>query len=401
MKKFSRTKLYNELLTNTLKDLSEKYHVNYAKFSAFCHQNNIPIPGSKYRMYLKMNRDVTGLVEPLPTAKNDIIYFETEDDKDTDIASELKDLNDSQKIKQIEQVLANFKYSSKKPLSNKVKNFKKSVKEWEESNPGDIHTYEWYEGYSYEQKPKFMDNISSKEMPRLYRILDEIYLVLDQLGEEVKDDFTVIIGGKDEVPFDVLELKDRVKHEITKEEQKDLDEYEIDLKIRPYSAFKPRIRKYDHPYNGKLKIEFKDYPYHAYVKDTNKGQLEDKISEIIINFYKEYISVRNERLEREYEERKRKEEKERKNQKAKHVNDEKTRVKKLVTEAYDYQTAMRIRKYAAVISDGKYKDWALQKADWLDPTVAKDDEILKSRDYSKDLKEYLDDLLKIEDEYDW
>ena len=120
MKKFSRTKLYNELLTNTLKDLSEKYHVNYVKFSAFCHQNNIPIPGSKYRMYLKMNRDVTGLVEPLPTAKNDIIYFETEDDKDTDIASELKDLNDSQKIKQIEQVLANFKYSSKKPLSNEA-----------------------------------------------------------------------------------------------------------------------------------------------------------------------------------------------------------------------------------------------------------------------------------------
>lgn len=35
MKKFSRTKLYNELLTNTLKDLSEKYHINYAKFSAF------------------------------------------------------------------------------------------------------------------------------------------------------------------------------------------------------------------------------------------------------------------------------------------------------------------------------------------------------------------------------
>ena len=48
----------------------KKEHVNYAKFSDFCHQNNIPIPGSKYRMYLKMNRDVTGLVEPLPTAKN-------------------------------------------------------------------------------------------------------------------------------------------------------------------------------------------------------------------------------------------------------------------------------------------------------------------------------------------
>ena len=57
MKKFSRTELYNELLTSTLKDLSEKYHVSYHKFSAFCHQNNIPIPGSKYRMYLKMDKE--------------------------------------------------------------------------------------------------------------------------------------------------------------------------------------------------------------------------------------------------------------------------------------------------------------------------------------------------------
>lgn len=62
---------------------------------------------------------------------------------------------------------------------------------------------------------------------------------------------------------------------------------------------------------------------------------------------------------------------------------------------------MRIRKYAAVISDGKYKDWALQKADWLDPTVDRDDEVLGVRDYGEEFKEYLDDLLKIEDEYDW
>ena len=29
MKKFSRTELYNELLKNSLKDLSDKYHINY------------------------------------------------------------------------------------------------------------------------------------------------------------------------------------------------------------------------------------------------------------------------------------------------------------------------------------------------------------------------------------
>lgn len=352
-------------------------------------------------MYLKMNKDTTGLVEPLPAAQSDIIYFDTESNKKLDIENELKDLNDLQKTKQIEQVLNEFKYSSKRSLSSKVRTFKKSVKEWKEKYPNDEHKYEWYKWYSDEKKPKFMENISPKELPRLYRILNAIYLVLDQLGEEITDDFTVIIGGKDEVYFDIVELKNQVEHKITKKEQKALDEYERNLKIGRSWASKPRIRKYDHPYNGKLKLEFNDYPYHAYVKDADNGRLEEKIPEIIINFYKAYISVRDKRLEQEYEKQKKKEEKERKNQKAKHINDEKARVKKLVTEAHDYQAAMQIRKYASTISNKKYKDWVLQKADWLDPSVARNDEILGLRDYSNDLEKYLDDLLKMEDDFDW
>lgn len=65
-----------------------------------------------------------------------------------------------------------------------------------------------------------MENISPKELPRLYRILNAIYLVLDQLGEEITDDFTVIIGGKDEVYFDIVELKNQVEHKITKKNRK-------------------------------------------------------------------------------------------------------------------------------------------------------------------------------------
>ncbi len=141
MKKFSRTELYNELLKNSLKDLSDKYHINYNQFSSFCHQNNIPIPGPKYRMYLKMKRDVSNLIKPLPIAETDIIYFRTENE---DIKNELKELNDPLKIEQIEQVLAEFKYSSKKSLSSKVRNFKKSIQNWKKENPYDDHSYEWY-----------------------------------------------------------------------------------------------------------------------------------------------------------------------------------------------------------------------------------------------------------------
>ena len=400
MKKFSRTELYNELLKNNLKVLSDKYHIDYNQFRSFCHQNNIPIPGPKYRMYLKMNRDVSDLIKPLPAAETDIIYFQI-NDKNNHIKNEIKELNDPLKIEQIEQVLGEFKYSPKKPLSSKVRNFKKSIQSWKKNHPYNDRSYEWYKWYSDEHKPKFMDDISSKELPRLYRLLDRIYLIFDQLGEEVKDDFTIIIGGKDEVPFSISEYKDSVKHKITKEEQAELDEYEKDQMINPDLAFKPRIRKYDHPNNGKFKIKIDGYPYHAYIRDTNKGKLEDKISQIIIEFYKEYICVRNERLAREEAEQKEKEEKEKKIQRAECINAEKKKVQKLITEARDYKISMQIREYANTVEDSKYRKWILQKASWLDPTVHKEDKILGMRDYSKDLKEYLKDLQEIENDRYW
>lgn len=399
MKKFSRTELYNELLNNSLKDLSEKYHVNYNKFRSFCHQNSIPIPGTKYRMYLKMKKDVSNLIKPLPAAATDIIYFQPNDKND--IKNELKELNDPLKIEQIEKVLAKFKYSSKGPLSSKVKNFKKSIQNWKKEHPSNDYSYEWYKWYSNEQKPKFIDDISPKELSRLYRLLDKIYLVFDQLGEEVKDDFTIVIGGKDEVPFNITEYKDNIDHKITKAEQAELDRYEEDRIFNPDTAFKPRIRKYDHPYNGRFRIKIGDYPHYTYIRDTNKGKLEDKISQIVIDFYKEYIYVRKERIAREETERKQKEEKEQKIQRAERINTEKKRVQKLITEARDYRTSILIREYADMVKDSEYKDWILQKASWLDPTIHKEDKILGIRDYSIDLKEYLKKLLQTENDRYW
>ena len=133
-------------------------------------------------MYLKMNRDVSDLIKPLPAAETDIIYFQI-NDKNNHIKNEIKELNDPLKIEQIEQVLGEFKYSPKKPLSSKVRNFKKSIQSWKKNHPYNDRSYEWYKWYSDEHKPKFMDDISSKELPRLYRLLNRIYLIFDQLGE--------------------------------------------------------------------------------------------------------------------------------------------------------------------------------------------------------------------------
>ena len=59
--------------------------------------------------------------------------------------------------------------------------------------------------------------------------------------------------------------------------------------------------------------------------------------------------------------------------------------------AEDYDTACKIRSYiAAVEATGKGEEmkewiqWAKDKADWYDPTVAKEDELLGTREHYKD-----------------
>lgn len=316
MKKFSRNQIYNELLKSSLKELAKKYDVNYSKFSAFCHQDNIPIPNSKYRTYLRMNRDVSQLIAPLPPAKNDIIYFQSNDD----MGDWLKGL-DEEKIEQIQQVINEFKYPTNKRLSAKVKNYKNSVKEWQHNNQRNSYSY-----YSDEKEPKFIENISTKELPRLYRLLDALEMIFNQLGETVQDDFTIIIGEKDKISYDILEDRDKVAHKLTKSEQKELDEYNEELKENSEYVFKPRIQKYDHPFNGKFRIRFEAFQFHTYVKDTNEGKVEDKISQIVIAFYRTYIHERDERLKWEEIRRKKEEAKERKLNQAKRINNEKEKV---------------------------------------------------------------------------
>jgi hypothetical protein len=51
---------------------------------------------------------------------------------------------------------------------------------------------------------------------------------------------------------------------------------------------------------------------------------------------------------------------------------------------------MDMRKYAQILSkskanvDSDYIAWILQKADWVDPTISKTDELLGKREHEKD-----------------
>ena len=68
--------------------------------------------------------------------------------------------------------------------------------------------------------------------------------------------------------------------------------------------------------------------------------------------------------------------------------------KELVNMADDYRIALNIRAYINVLVESssqeatpEWIEWAQKKADWYDPTIARDDEFFGRRDHGKSKEE--------------
>ena len=91
----------------------------------------------------------------------------------------------------------------------------------------------------------FIDTLSPKGMKRAYRLLNEIITIFKQIGEQVNDDLTIMIG-KDQVEYEIKEDQNKVSHELTAHERKALANYEKEKEKYDFVS-RPQIRKYDHP----------------------------------------------------------------------------------------------------------------------------------------------------------
>ena len=119
---------------------------------------------------------------------------------------------------------------------------------------------------------------------------------------------------------------------------------------------------------------------------------------MLIELYEESEMVRLDRDAREEAARKQAESERRKEERRKRYNEEVERTIALENAAMDFETAVRIRAYikAVVASCGDdilneeataWVDWATKKADWFDPTVARDDEFFGEREHEKNASE--------------
>jgi len=429
--KFSRDKLYNEIWEISAKQVANRYGLKYSSLLKKCKEYSIPLPDGKYWYFKSNKRDISNLIVKLPLSNvveieieiqpakvlksgcnsNDLSTSKREiKDKDVipsfDTSSKEYSLNteeirnllfflETNKIEKIVSVLSIYNSNSNQRLNKYVLAYKEKIIEWNKRvKSSELSSYNpRYQNNTLKQ-PKFIKDVSTDQLPRLFKILDILFSLFEQFGEVITDDLSIQIN-KDIISFEIIESKDTITHSLTKEEAQRLVIYNDEVKRRSYAS-KPKIPKYDYVPNGVFKIKLSNGKY---IKDTKTIKLEDMIPETAILFYQCYFETRNKREEYEkaqiiWEEQRRKA-----LELQECINFEKIKTREFLNMLSDYKLANEIRDFAGVLkeigkTDEETLQWILNKADWIDPTISIEDRFLGTREHHKS-NEDKDSFLKV------
>jgi len=421
----SRQQLYDEIWKISVSGVAKKYNLDYAKLIATCKSENIPFPSSGYWTKLNFGKDVSGEVIMLPPAeKNDIelvqngtklerlksveikkerlnsetvVEAESQEEDSTNVAKSIdEDIYEKmlpflpvEERKTVVDKAMSLEVNEGGKLHSALVQYKRSIEKYNKQlKEAQDRAYYNPRMHNPKERPEFIFEVSDKGIERIIVILDVIFKAIEGLGGHVNEDLSVKIKNDNErIRF--AEGQDKVKHELTKKEARELMEYNDAIKYHRYAS-KPQIRQWDNVYNGKLRIIFGD---HKYIRDNATEKLENRLGDILIALYEKAEENRIDRERREEQQRKREEEARKREEYKKRKELEIQRTNELANKAEDYRVACDIRAYiAAVVNSGSEVDsewivWAKKKADWYDPTIALEDEFLGKREHGKSKEE--------------
>ena len=410
----TREELYKEIWEISLTGVAKKYDLNYSKLVSACKEHNIPYPTSAYWTKKKMGLDIKDDVIPLPESqekeirlelKNSKPLFKKNDNEEENDIQEFNYLNflDENERSKIATVIYELDVNKHKRLHKTILDYKNKLKDERKEERQRNYYNPYYNIRDYTETGYFA-NVSKNEKDRCMKILSTIYYAIEELGGKINSDFSMQIRGE-RLNIEIEELKDKVNHELTKEEAKKLLEYEDEKKRYSY-AYKPQIRKYDYIHNSKLKITFEN---REYIKETDKVKLEDKLGDVIVKLYEKSERIRVERVAREEEAKRREEERKREVELKNRRKEEAIKTIDLVNKSEDYRIACEIRNYIKAVElkedldeDTKqWIEWANKKADWFDPIIDVNDELLGKREHGVSSKDKNDELNGYATYYGW
>lgn len=387
---YDREMLYQEVWKQPVTEVAKRYRVSDVAIHKVCKSLNIPTPSAGYWAKKKAGKSVPKPT-PLPvgnypkhkegvrTAKNELNNIDRDDHLIFMEAEERSIVFSVAEQLQIPDADAR--------LHAKIISHRKKVVEWQKELKS--NEAKGWGKRNMPQAPFLADTISEETLSRVSRIFDVLIKAMEPLGCSLTDQLDFVVSGET-VRVTVTEAKDEVKHIPTKEENIQLLKYEEERRRYSYAS-KPNIRKYDHPYNGR--ICFTVYGQKSY-RDCKSYVVEDKLGEIMLSLYEASELVRQEREAREEAERKRQEEAREREERRERYNLEVERTNALVHAAEDYEIACKIRAYISAKENFGAEDeetkawimWAKQKADWFDPTISRQDEYLGKREHEEDAR---------------
>lgn len=395
---YDRETLYKQVWEKPVTEVAKLYMVSDVAIHKVCKSLDIPTPPLGYWAKVRAGKPVTKVPLPKsskPVKKNglrtEIPYYPK-----LDRAAPLAFLNEEDRAIVLSVAAQIVMPDEKAKIHPKIVDHRKTVMEWKKSHKE--RTGGWNRR-NREEPPLLAENVSEEAIPRICRIVDSLIKAMEPLGCSLTDNLVFVINGET-VPLSFSEAQDEIPHIPTTEENIALIKYEEDK--RRYSfASKPNIRKYDRPFNGRISMSI--YTTKSF-RDSKSAVMEERLGEIMIELYEASDAVRKEREAREEAERKRQEETSRQEELKNRYNAEVDRTRILINLAEDYDIACRIRQYILAVkatgsNDEKTRswiEWANDKADWFDPTIAKDDEIFGKRKHEKDA-----DYKKLEHVYRW
>ncbi len=383
---YNREKLYEELWAKPVIDVAAQYGVSNVAIHKICKSLNIPVPPRGY--WSKIRAGAKPKKTPLPKTKGvtEIVGARTFEGVKVGnaTAQTLTFISEDERqpvLLAAQQIKVSPEHAQ---LHKKIIAYRSVVKEWNKKNMRPEGTQKGFNNYSYSNRPPFLAGVISDEtLPRVFRILDALYRQIESLGGSVNNDLSLQVRGE-QVYLEVFEAQDEVKHQITRQEAKELLIYE-DAERHHTWASKPNIRKYDYVFNGKLRICIRKGKY---FRDTDTVNIESRLGDILIELYEESEVVRLDREAREEAKRKKEEEERLRQERRERYNEEVDRTIALTNMAQDYDTACKIRAFISALEsaeniDEEWIDWAKKKADWFDPIIARNDEVLGEREHEE------------------
>jgi hypothetical protein len=217
--------------------------------------------------------------------------------------------------------------------------------------------------------------VSREQMPRALRIINALFLALEERGHSVswskgeEAALTLAVDGET-VKFCVLEITESLRHVLTPEEQK-----------HPWMA-----PKWDYKLTGKLQFRVENLPYSAGVRGTwsdGKCQrLENCIGDFIVGLRVAAAAIKKNRQETEERERRWEEERKQKEEQRRKADEHKRKAEFVTDLMRNWEEAQNVRTFVKALAECSSKlelseeekrdiqqvvDWTIKYAEFLDP----------------------------------